>query len=231
MRAPPRYDGFAAWYDEQLADFTLAAGDVIDRMLGSGSGHCLDLCCGTGLHLPRLLALNWKVTGVDISADQLRLARDRVGDGVELVQADATSLPFPDGHFDAVVSMFSHTDVDDFAGLVREGARVLGAGGTFVYAGLHPCFVGPHSRFVAAEGVPLLHPGYRGARRYTEAAGISPDGLRAKVGAVHLPLGELIQAFLDASLTLELFEEHGDGEYPARVALRARCGSGALACD
>jgi hypothetical protein len=50
-------------YDEHLAEFTLAASEVIDRLLGVGSGRCLDLCCGTGLHLPRLLALDWKVTG------------------------------------------------------------------------------------------------------------------------------------------------------------------------
>jgi SAM-dependent methyltransferase len=192
MRAPPRYDGLAAWYDEHLAEFTLATSDVIDRLLGSGSGRCLDLCCGTGLHLPGVLALGWRTTGVDISADQLRLARKRAGERAELVQADATALPFPDAHFESVVSIFSHTDVDDFPALVCEGARVLRADGAFVYVGLHPCFVGPHSGFVGAEGIPVLHPGYRQARRYTEAPGISPDGLRAKVGAVHLPLEDLI---------------------------------------
>ena len=222
MSARPRYDGFAEWYDENLAEFTLAVTDVLDRLIGSGSGRCLDLCCGTGLHLPRLLALGWTVTGVDLSSDQLRLARARVGEGVELVHADATDLPFAAGRFDVVVSMFSHTDVDDFQSLVREGARVVRSGGAFVYAGLHPCFVGPHSRFVAAQGVPVLYTGYRQRRRYSAAPGVSPEGLRAKVGAVHLPLGELLQAFLDAPLELEVFEEHGDGEYPARVALRAR---------
>jgi hypothetical protein len=34
-----RYNGFAAWYDEHLAEFTLAAGDVIDRLLGLTLGH------------------------------------------------------------------------------------------------------------------------------------------------------------------------------------------------
>ena len=106
MQAPPRYDGLAAWYDEHLAEFTLAASDVIDRLLGTGSGRCLDLCCGTGLHLPGLLALDWEVTGVDISADQLRLARERLGENTDLVRADATALPFPDGHFDAVCQFY-----------------------------------------------------------------------------------------------------------------------------
>ena len=217
-----RYDGLADWYDENLAGFTLAATNVVERLLGTGPGRCLDLCCGTGLHLPTLLRLGWDVTGVDISADQLRLARERAGNAVQLLLADATALPFEDEQFDAVLSMFTHTDVDEFGVLVREAVRMLRPGGVLVYVGLHPCFIGPHSGFLAAKGVPTLHPGYREGRRYTDAPGISPEGLRAKVGAVHIPLGDLLQAFLDAGLALDRFEEHGDGDYPSRIALRAR---------
>jgi SAM-dependent methyltransferase len=216
------YDGYAEWYDEKIAPFGLAATDAIRRFIGSGRGRCLDLGCGTGLHLPTLIHLGWSVTGVDVSKDQLRLARECAGDEVELVQADASELPFPEGTFDAVLSAFTHTDVDDFEGLLREAARVLRRGARLVYVGLHPCFIGPHSRFVAAEGVPALHPGYRKRRRYTEAPGISPEGLRAKVGAVHVPLGELLQAFLDTGFQLERFEEVGDRLYPPIIALQAR---------
>jgi len=67
-----------------------------------------------------------------------------------------------------------------------------------------------------------MYPGYRRAGRYTEGPGISPEGLWAKVSGVHLPLGDFVQAFLDASLTVEQFEEHGDDDYPWRIALRAR---------
>ena len=92
----------------------------------------------------------------------------------------------------------------------------------FVYLGVHPCFVGPHSRFVAGKGVPTLHPGYREAGRYTEAPGITPDGIRARVGAVHLPLGYFVQAFLDAGFTIERLEEPGSRPYPWILALRCR---------
>ena len=88
-------------------------------------------------------------------------------------------------------------------------ARVLRPGSPFVYVGAHPCFVGPHSRFVEARGrAQLLHPGYWETEvATTDAPGISPTGLRAKVGAVHLPLGLFVQSFLDAELRLERFEE------------------------
>ena len=57
----------------------------------------------------------WSPTGVDVSDDMLRLARAR---GLDVVQADATALPFPDDSFDAAVSLWTHTDVGDFAGYV-----------------------------------------------------------------------------------------------------------------
>jgi SAM-dependent methyltransferase len=179
----------------------------------------LDVGCGTGAHTAVFAAQGWQVLGVDISEDQLRLARER---GVEVVQADVAELPFEDASFDAVVSMWTHTDVDDFPALLREVARVLCPGGPFVYVGAHPCFVGPHSLFIEAKGVPKLHSGYWKQGYYDDAPGISPTGLRAKVGAVHLPLGLFAQSFLDAGFQLERFEELQTREYPNTVALRCR---------
>jgi SAM-dependent methyltransferase len=160
----------------------------------------------------------WSPVGVDISEEQLRLARGR---GCDVRLAAAEKLPFEDASFDAAVSMWTHTDLADFAVALREVARVLRPGAPFVYVGVHPCFVGPHSRFVGGEGVPLLHPGYRREGRYEDAPGISPTGLRGHVGAVHLPLAAFLQAFFDAGLRLERFEEVGEREYPVPVALRA----------
>lgn len=139
------------------------------------------------------------------------------------IHTDVSSLPFEDGSFDAVVSLWTHTDMDDFATAIFEAARVLRPGGPLVYAGGHPCFVGPHSRFFGAQGVPELHPGYLMEGRYgLEAPGVAPEGLRAKVGAVHLPLGRFLQSFLDAGLTLERFEELENLPYPFAIALRWR---------
>jgi SAM-dependent methyltransferase len=216
------YDGVAAWYDEHLVPKPDLV-DVVRRLAGPGPGRCLDLCCGTGFHLATLHELGWTLTGIDISEDQLSHARERAGDFAELLHGDAGALPFADGEFDLVFSGFTHTDVDDFEAVVAEAVRVLAPDGRLVYAGPHPCFVGPLSRFVAAQGVPELHPGYVEHGRYTDAVGISPTGLRAKVGAVHLPLGDLLQAFLRAGLRIEAFEEPvcAPRVYPHWLALRA----------
>jgi SAM-dependent methyltransferase len=216
-----RYDGFVDWYEEfrpALSDVEIG---VLESYLGPGEGRCLDLGCGTGVAIPTLARLGWTVVGVDVSEKMLERARSH---GAELVRAAADALPFGDDSFDAVVSIWTHTDVDDFPAVIREAARVLRAEGPVVYIGAHPCFVGPHSRFISAEGVPQLHPGYRSTDRYDDGPAIGPEGLRARVGATHLPLGPFVGAFLDAGLRIERFEEldPDDSRYPFRLALRAR---------
>jgi len=219
-----RYDGLAEWYDREFATGRRAEvpRDAVLRLLGAGEGRLLDVGCGTGAHAVAIGDQGWKVTGVDISEDQLRLARAR---GVEAVRADAAVLPFADASFDAVVSTWTHTDVDDFVAVVAEVARFLRPGGPFVYVGGHPCFVGPHSRFVAGQGVPELHSGYDETDRYFTGPGVTSDGVRRRVGAMHLPLGLFLTAFLQAGLVLERFEEleeSGAREYPSTIALRWR---------
>ena len=216
-----RYDGLAEWYEDFRPSLNTHESDALERLLGSGGGRCLDVGCGTGVALPVLSELGWSVIGVDESEDLLQRARSR---GAEVALAPAESLPFDDSSFDAAVSIWTHTDVEDFPGLLAEVARVLRPNAPFVYLGAHPRFVGPHSRFFRAEGVPALHAGqYRRAERYTEAPGVSPAGLRAKVGARHLPLGVFMQSFLAAQLRMEQFEElPAESDYPYMVALRCR---------
>ena len=106
----------------------------------------------------------------------------------------------------------------------REIRRVLRTDAPFVYVGAHPCFVGPHSEYVEAQGVPTLHPGwYRVSGPYDEAPGRSGAGLRAKIGvSLHRPLGEFLQTFLDAGLRLERVAEPEERDYPYMLALKLR---------
>ena len=220
MTRGARYDEVAGWYDETMAisELGLSGRGTVLRLLGPGPGRLLDVGCGGGSHMLAFAEAGWAPVGVDVSEEQLRLARGR---GCEVVRAAAERLPFGDASFDAAVSMWTHTDVEDFPAALCEIARVLRPGAPLVYLGVHPCFVGPHSEFVRGAGVPKLHPGYRRSGRYETGPGISPEGLRARVGAVHLPLGALLQAFLDAGLRLDRVEEPGERDYPVPLALRA----------
>jgi len=216
-----RYDGVAEWYRVFRPSMPPDELDVLERLLGRGPGRCLDVGCGTGLATEAVAELGWSAVGVDLSEDMLETARGR---GLEVVHGSATELPFDDAIFDAAVSSQTHIDIDDFAAAMSETARVLRPEAPLVYIGSRPCFMGPHSVFLAGRGVPELHRGYRQAGRYDESApGVAnPNGVRAKVGAVHLPLAAFLATFFDAGFRIERFEELGSRDYPHVVALRAR---------
>jgi SAM-dependent methyltransferase len=223
MTTEVRYDGIADWYDTEFQPAPLESETwrTLVRLLGAAFGSLLDVGCGTGSYSAALSERGWDVTGVDLSDDMLRRARAK---GLHALQADAKSLPFDDGSFAAAVSLFTHTDLDDFGDVVREVTRVLRPDAPLVYLGPHPCFVGPHSTYDVERALPTLHPGwYRRTGRYDDAPGISrSSGLRIRVGASHLPLGLFLQTFLDAGLRLERIEEPEEREYPFFVALRWR---------
>ena len=220
--AEARYDGLAEWYEGFRRELSGDELDALRRLLGPGDGRCLDVGCGTGVPTLAVAELGWSTVGVDLSGDLLELARGR---GLEVVEAPADALPFEDASFDAATSFWTHTDIDGFAEAVAEVARVLKPGGPFVYLGGHPCFVGPHSLFVEAEGVPELALGYRRTGRYDGSAfGVGhPEGVRIRVGAVHLTLHDFFAAFTEAGFRIERFEELAvERDYPHIVGLRAR---------
>jgi ubiquinone/menaquinone biosynthesis C-methylase UbiE len=223
MTTGARYDGIADWYDREFQPEPLEseAWQMLVRLLGEPCGSLLDVGCGTGSYSAALAERGWDVTGVDVSEDMLRRARAR---GVRTVRADAASLPFEAASFDAAVSVFTSTDVDDLAAVVREIGRVLRPEALLVHLSVHPCFVGPHSKYDPETGIPELHPGwYRRVGRYTESPGVwRESGVRMRVGATHLPLGLFLQTFVDVGLRLERIEELEEREYPFGLGLRWR---------
>jgi SAM-dependent methyltransferase len=79
MRAS-RYDGFADWYDRTFSFYAYdesSSAAHLRRLLGPGTGWCLDVGCGTGFNFEAVVATGRRVVGIDISTDQLRLARRR----------------------------------------------------------------------------------------------------------------------------------------------------------
>src|SRR5262249_44187051 len=154
----------------------------------------LDLGCGTGQYFDAIRGTGRTPIGLDVSADQLRLAtgRDRA-----LVRADAAALPFADNVFATVTIMWVSTDVDDFGAVLREVARVLCPGGLLVFYGVPPCFNGPCVE-LREDGGRIVHPTYRIAGWHEVSSWWSADGIRRRTGMRHLPLAELLNAFLDA---------------------------------
>jgi hypothetical protein len=99
--------------------------------------------------------------------------------------------------------MFFHTDTDDFAAAVRQVARCLRPGGRFIYAGLHPCFIGPFvNRMSESEERRLLFaPGY-GSVGWANRASGDGTGLGGRVGFHHKTLASFFSAIVSSGLHL-----------------------------
>jgi SAM-dependent methyltransferase len=146
------------------------------------------------LHFGAVAARGYTVVGVDLSADQLRVAASR---NRRLARADAGRLPMKDACVPAVVMTFIHTDVDDFAAAVAEAARVLRPGGRLVYLGVHPGYVGAFtSRQAEVESREIrMGVGYGDEPLRRDPSGRFP--VRSRVGARNLTLQTLVAAFLN----------------------------------
>ncbi len=226
MHAKAAYDGLADWYDAWIHESRgRGAGedrDVLKELLGRGPGRLLDQGCGGGRFLSFFAELGWSVVGIDESEDQLRIARPRAeAAGAELVHGNATALPFDDESFDAVVAVFVSTDIEPWEALVAEAARVLRSGGRFVHVGTHPALVGPHSAFDPDGNRWIVAEGYRERGRQFDLPGFRPEGIRIRVGAVHVPLDDFLNALLDAGLTLTRVREGRQIDPPWLFAVRA----------
>jgi cyclopropane fatty-acyl-phospholipid synthase-like methyltransferase len=92
----------------------------------------LDLGCGSGA-LARLLADQFEVVGVDISSEQLTLAREAVPRAT-FVEADLTTLEVDEASFDGVCALYSITHVprEEHASLFARIAGWLRPGGLFL---------------------------------------------------------------------------------------------------
>lgn len=188
-------------------------------MLGAGSGLVLDAGCGSGLSSLALRDTGWTVGGVDESVDQLAIAAGRCA---WVVQADATTLPFADDSIPHAALVLVHSDVDDYATVVGEVARVVEPGGSIVHIGVHPCFVGHHFESVTRSDERLtLVNGYRDAGWVFEHENFGP-GVRGRIGARHVPLAELLNAFASANLRVEEAREAGSHLVPWILGVRLR---------
>lgn len=124
---------------------------VVRAFLGNYPGHktdpssypgqrVLDIGFGDGRNMPLLRNLGMQVFGVEISQEICDLARTRMknlGVDVDLKVGRNQNLPWPDGFFDTVLACHACYYIDPgtrFDDNLREIARVLNSGGSFVFS-------------------------------------------------------------------------------------------------
>ena len=101
----------------------------------------LDVACGTGNVAIPMARRGATVTGVDIAPNLLVQARERAADEglkIKFDEGDAEQLPYADGSFDLVVSMFGAMFAPRPEMVASEMARVLKPGGILAMANWNP---------------------------------------------------------------------------------------------
>lgn len=132
------FDAYAAYYDllyteKDYASEARFVAEAIERW-APGSRRILEMGCGTGGHARELIALDYDVTGFDVSDTMLGFAHSV--DGLACSEGDART--YRDGTtYDAVLALFHvmsylTSDEDLSAGFATAAAH-LGTGGLFAF--------------------------------------------------------------------------------------------------
>jgi SAM-dependent methyltransferase len=141
--APLPLGGSASLYDELAEDyeahFAVAHRAAYDRLawelitgeLPTPGATIVDVGCGVGRWAERLLAMGYRVIGIEPAPRMVAAARQRLGSGVTIIEAPMETVELAPGSVDAVLAMGSLQYSQDvtaslarFAGWVRPGGCV-----------------------------------------------------------------------------------------------------------
>jgi len=211
------YDAIADWYEEWISgsqnDYSARVLAMLGDLLGAGDGVCVDLCCGTGARAGLIRELGWTPAGIDLSRGQLGYAASRL----PVLRGSAGRVPVATGAVAAVACVLAHTDVPDYLAALREAGRILGPGGRFVHIGVHPCFVGAFADWSDPARLVIDN-------RYADRSHSFDGpwhGVRARVGAWHVPLADLLNGVTAAGLRLVRTAESAPRGIPDQFGLLA----------
>jgi ubiquinone/menaquinone biosynthesis C-methylase UbiE len=217
---PPAYDEVADAYSRVLDPAGRGLADpVLTELLGDIGGQVvLSLCCGQGQDARLLARRGARVTGVDVSSEMLRHAREHEAAaprGISYVQADAQGLrEFTGASFDGVLCHMALMDVPDLSPTIQAVARVLRDAGWFVFSIVHPAYA-PHVQIVSDYLLDHRYPKQRPVDWLPEHA-------------YHRPLAAYVNGLAEAGLCVErLVEAHERADNDV-VADRAKRDAGGV---
>lgn len=105
---------------------------------GHASGTIIDVGCGTGQWLARLLRASANVFGMDLCEAMLNQSRQRDGISGRLIRADAHSLPFASECADVVLSSMSLAYFENLNLVFEEFTRIARSGASIFASDVHP---------------------------------------------------------------------------------------------
>jgi SAM-dependent methyltransferase len=139
-RGPAKmWDAGGARYDNVSFAISDALAHAAQRLNAKPGQSILDVATGTGWSARNVARSGADVTAVDIAPELLAAARKLSAHlPIAFRLADAERLPFPDAHFDGIISTFGVMFAVDQAQAARELARVCRPGGRLAIAAWVP---------------------------------------------------------------------------------------------
>jgi 2-polyprenyl-3-methyl-5-hydroxy-6-metoxy-1,4-benzoquinol methylase len=157
------FENYAYKYDKEcFVQGTVGECDFIEQEIRQDKSlKILDIGCGTGRHAIELTKRGYDVTGVDLSEDQIKRAKEKAqeaGVAVDFQIQDARNLSF-DNEFDLVIMLceggFSLMETDEMNfEILRNAAKAIKVKGKFIFTtlnGLFPLFHSVSEFYKSAE--------------------------------------------------------------------------------
>lgn len=148
------FENYAQKYDKECyVQGTLGECDFIEQELKHNKNvRILDVGCGTGRHSIELTKRGYTVTGVDLSGNQIKRAREKAqeaGVTIDFQIQDARNLSF-DSEFDLVIMLceggFSLMETDEMNfQILKSAAKALKSKGMLIFTALNGLFPLFHS--------------------------------------------------------------------------------------
>jgi len=186
----------ATWMDGDYAEFCTymepGAIEILREWKIAQGSRFLDVGCGAGQLVIPAARAGIKSTGVDIASNLIAHARDRAsqeGLTAQFDEGDAEQLPYADGSFDVVVSLFGAIFAPHPGKVASEMARVCRPGGRLLMANWTPNGMAGQMFRHIAKHVPPPH-------------GIAPPPLWGDESTVR---DRLAEGFTDIQLTRKIY--------------------------
>jgi SAM-dependent methyltransferase len=195
------YDAFAEAYaaenESSLANAYYERPAMLALAEDVSARRVLDAGCGSGPLTALLRDRGAVVTGIDVSAGMLALAKWRLGHNVALHVADLKDpLPFDDDAFDIVIASLVLHYLEDWGPTLTEFRRVLAPGGRLIVSVDHP---------IVAYTMFEPRPDYFATTSYTFEWTFGVRSVPMKFW--RRPVHAMIDAFAAAGLQIKSIEE------------------------
>ena len=157
------FENYAQKYDKEcFVQGTIGECDFIEQEINRDKSlKVIDIGCGTGRHVIELTKRGYNVTGVDLSEDQIKRAKEKAqeaGVTIDFQTQDARNLSF-DGEFDLAIMLceggFSLMETDEMNfEILKNATKALKSKGKLIFTtlnGLFPLFHSVNEFYKSAQ--------------------------------------------------------------------------------